>query len=82
MPLLDVFNKSKERILSLVLDPMALDPRGQLSRVLDPHAQPQSIAVKTVGWKFVQKVLLVGTRAVGVDPRVSALVRVLLLTGS
>lgn len=54
-PLNDVFQQSKARILSLVLD---------------PHAQPQSVGVKTVAWKFVQRVLMVGTRAPGGDPRV------------
>lgn len=52
----EVFQASKIRILSLALD---------------PSAQPQSAGIKACAWKFVQKVLLAGTRAVAADPRVS-----------
>ncbi|BEI87101.1 hypothetical protein CcaverHIS002_0704470 [Cutaneotrichosporon cavernicola] len=52
-----VFESSKARIVALVLD---------------PGAQPQSAGVKAAAWKFVQKVLLVGTRAPSSDPRLRA----------
>lgn len=52
-----VFESSKARIISLVLD---------------AGAQPHSAGVKAAAWKFVQKVLLVGTRAPSSDPRVSS----------
>ena len=52
----DAFMSSKSRILSFVLD---------------PNAQPQNRGIKAAAWKFVQKVLLVGTRAPPADPRVS-----------
>lgn len=52
----NAFESSKARILSLVLD---------------PSAHPQNVGVKAAAWKFVQKVLIVGTRPTGSDPRVS-----------
>ncbi len=54
----EVFENSKARILSLALD---------------RTAQPQSVGIKAAAWKFVQKVLLAGTRAAAADPRVSLL---------
>lgn len=54
----DLFQSSKARILDLVLN---------------PHARPQSVGIKAAGWKFVQRVLLVGTRAASSDPRVCLL---------
>ncbi|KAL7425087.1 hypothetical protein Q5752_000775 [Cryptotrichosporon argae] len=54
--LLQIFNSAKARIIALALD---------------PNAQPSSVGVKAAAWKFVQKVLLVGTRAGGGDPRLA-----------
>ena len=54
----DLFRASKARILALALD---------------PHAQPQHVGVRARAWKFVQRVLLAGTRAAGsADPRLQA----------
>ncbi|CAD6567154.1 MAG: hypothetical protein TREMPRED_003351 [Tremellales sp. Tagirdzhanova-0007] len=53
--ILEAFTSSKSRILSFALD---------------PAAQPQSVGIKAAAWKFVQKVLLAGTRATAADPRV------------
>ncbi|ORY28819.1 Symplekin tight junction protein C terminal-domain-containing protein [Naematelia encephala] len=52
--LYELFQQSKSRILSLALD---------------PNSQPQSAGVKAAAWKYVQKVLLAGTRAGAADPR-------------
>lgn len=54
--LYDVFQTSKTRILSLVLD---------------PGARPQNVGIKAAAWKYIQRVLLVGVRAGG-DPRLQA----------
>lgn len=54
--LYDVFQTSKARILSLVLD---------------PGARPQNVGIKAAAWKYIQRVLLVGVRAGG-DPRLQA----------
>lgn len=53
--IIDLFQSSKTRLLALAID---------------PTSQPQSAGVKAAAWKFVQKVLLAGTRAAAVDPRV------------
>ncbi|KAK4684675.1 symplekin, partial [Tremellales sp. Uapishka_1] len=50
----ELFNASKARILSLASD---------------PAAQPSSVGIRAAAWKFAQKVMLAGTRAPGVDPR-------------
>jgi symplekin len=52
----DLFQISKARILSLALD---------------PSAQPRNEGIRACAWKYVQKVLLAGTRAAAADPRVS-----------
>lgn len=54
--LYDVFQTSKARILSLVLD---------------PNTRPQNVGIKAAAWKYIQRVLLVGVRAGG-DPRLQA----------
>jgi symplekin len=40
--------------------------------VINPSAQPQNVGVKAAAWKFVQKVLIAGTRGAAADPRVCA----------
>jgi symplekin len=39
--------------------------------VVNPGAQPQNVGIKGAAWKFVQKVLIAGTRGANADPRVS-----------
>jgi symplekin len=39
--------------------------------VINPSAQPQNVGIKAAAWKFVQKVLVAGTRGASADPRVS-----------
>ena len=51
----DAFIGSKRRILSFVLD---------------PNVRPVNKGIKAAAWKFVQKVLICGTRATSADPRV------------
>jgi symplekin len=46
-----------------------------LAFALDPNAQPRSAGIKAAAWKFVQKVLIAGTRAAAADPRVSCFER-------
>ncbi|KAK8844073.1 hypothetical protein IAR55_006867 [Kwoniella newhampshirensis] len=53
----EAFRSSKSRILALALD---------------PNSQPANVGVRAVAWKFVQRVLLAGTRAAGADPRLQA----------
>ncbi|ORX39335.1 Symplekin tight junction protein C terminal-domain-containing protein [Kockovaella imperatae] len=50
----DLFIASKARILSFALD---------------PNARPQNAGVRAAAWKFVQKVLVAGTRGPVADPR-------------
>jgi len=38
--------------------------------VINPSAQPQNVGIKATAWKFVQKVLIAGTRGASADPRV------------
>jgi len=38
--------------------------------VINPSAQPQNVGIKAAAWKFVQKVLVAGTRGASADPRV------------
>ncbi|OCF78893.1 symplekin [Kwoniella mangroviensis CBS 8886] len=52
--IVEMFNTSKMRILTFALD---------------PNAQPNNIGIRAVSWKFLQKVVLAGTRAAGADPR-------------
>ncbi|WVO15435.1 hypothetical protein L204_103093 [Cryptococcus depauperatus] len=53
---LDLFNITKARVISLALD---------------PKAQPDNVGIKAVAWKYIQRVLLAATRATGSDPRLS-----------
>jgi hypothetical protein len=39
--------------------------------VLDPNVRPVNKGIKAAAWKFVQKVLICGTRVTSADPRVS-----------
>jgi symplekin len=41
--------------------------------VINPSVQPQNVGIKAAAWKFVQKVLVAGTRGASADPRVSSL---------
>ncbi|WWC63751.1 uncharacterized protein I303_106356 [Kwoniella dejecticola CBS 10117] len=52
--IVDLFNMAKMRILTFALD---------------PNAQPNNVGIRAVSWKFLQKVILAGTRAAGADPR-------------
>ncbi|WWC72850.1 uncharacterized protein I206_106814 [Kwoniella pini CBS 10737] len=52
--IVELFNTSKMRILTFALD---------------PNAQPNNVGIRAVSWKFLQKVVLAGTRAAGADPR-------------
>ncbi|WVR08835.1 hypothetical protein IAU60_005893 [Kwoniella sp. DSM 27419] len=52
-PIIDLFKSTKSRILSFALDPNALP----------------NVGVRAAAWKFLQRVLLAGTRAAGADPR-------------
>ncbi|WWC90959.1 uncharacterized protein L201_005897 [Kwoniella dendrophila CBS 6074] len=52
--IVNLFNQSKMRILTFALDPNSL---------------PNNIGIRAVSWKFLQKVILAGTRAAGADPR-------------
>jgi symplekin len=38
--------------------------------VINPSAQPQNVGIKAAAWKFVQKILVAGTRGASADPRV------------
>ncbi|GFZ47057.1 hypothetical protein JCM24511_04798 [Saitozyma sp. JCM 24511] len=53
-PIYDAYMSSKARILAFALD---------------PNAQPRSAGIRAAAWKFVQKVLIAGTRAAAADPR-------------
>ncbi|EIW67114.1 hypothetical protein TREMEDRAFT_74647 [Tremella mesenterica DSM 1558] len=50
----DIFLASKSRILAFALD---------------PNIQPRNVGIKARAWKFLQRVLLAGTRAASADPR-------------
>nr|XP_019049865.1 symplekin [Kwoniella bestiolae CBS 10118]OCF28795.1 symplekin [Kwoniella bestiolae CBS 10118] len=52
--IVEMFNTSKMRILNFALD---------------PNSQPNNVGIRAVAWKFLQKVVLAGTRAAGADPR-------------
>ncbi|WRT69315.1 uncharacterized protein IL334_006299 [Kwoniella shivajii] len=52
--IVDLFNVSKRKILTLALD---------------PTSHPGNVGIKAAAWKFLQKVVLAGTRAAGADPR-------------
>lgn len=43
-----------------------------LGFVVNPSSQPQNVGIKAAAWKFVQKVLVAGTRGGNADPRVGA----------
>jgi len=43
--------------------------------VINPSAQPQNVGIKAAAWKFVQKVLIAGTRGASADPRVCQRIR-------
>lgn len=57
---LEAFYQSKARILALTLDPQAT-----------PLNVAGNVGVRAAGWKYVQRVMLAGTRAGSADPRVS-----------
>ena len=70
MMIVSLKDSATSRPLPIILEAFTSSKSRILSFALDPAAQPQSVGIKAAAWKFVQKVLLAGTRATAADPRV------------